>query len=198
FLSNMFTGIIENIGKVISTQPDGGNVHLTVICDFAHELKPDQSVSHNGVCLTVVAVDANQYTVTAIQETLQKSNLGQLQVGDFVNLERGMRLGERLDGHLVQGHVDQTGVCVSVEPQAGSTLFTFEYDPSRHNVTIEKGSITVNGVSLTVINSQKNQFSVAVIPYTFQHTTFQYMQVGNTVNLEFDLIGKYVKRLLEN
>lgn len=194
----MFTGIIENIGKVISTQPDGGNVHLTVTCDFAHELKPDQSVSHNGVCLTVVAVDANQYTVTVIQETLRKSNLGQLQVGDFVNLERGMRLGNRLDGHLVQGHIDQTGVCVSVEPEAGSTLFTFEYDASQHNVTIEKGSITVNGVSLTVINSQKNQFSVAVIPYTFQHTTFQYLQVGNTVNLEFDLIGKYVKRLLEN
>lgn len=191
----MFTGIIEALGKVTALQPKGGNLHISLSCPFTHELKPDQSVSHNGVCLTVVRVSEDSYTVTAIAETLQKTNLNSLKVGDFVNLERGMKIGDRLDGHIVQGHVDQTGICVAIEPQDGSTVFTFEYDSTPGNMTIEKGSITVNGVSLTVINSQKNRFSVAVIPFTKAHTTFQFLQKNDTVNLEFDVIGKYVKQL---
>lgn len=194
----MFTGIIEALGKVTALQPKGGNLHISLSCPFTHELKPDQSVSHNGVCLTVVRVSEDSYTVTAIAETLQKTNLNSLKVGDFVNLERGMKIGDRLDGHIVQGHVDQTGICVAIEPQDGSTVFTFEYDSTPGNMTIEKGSITVNGVSLTVINSQKNRFSVAVIPFTKAHTTFQFLQKNDTVNLEFDVIGKYAKRLTLN
>jgi riboflavin synthase len=191
----MFTGIIETIGVVRSIRKEEENVRLTIEADFATELKVDQSVAHNGVCLTVVEIVNNTYGVVAIQETLDKSNLGGLSVGDPVNLERGMRLGDRLDGHIVQGHVDQTGKCVSVEEQNGSWIFTFEYDPSQSNVTIEKGSITINGVSLTVVDSKKGGFSVAIIPYTYEHTTFHELSPGATVNLEFDVIGKYVQRI---
>ena len=193
----MFTGIIETIGIVRSIRKEEENIRLTIEADFASELKVDQSVAHNGVCLTVVEIVNNTYGVVAIQETLDKSNLGELSVGDPVNLERGMRLGDRLDGHIVQGHVDQTGKCVSVEEQDGSWIFTFEYDPSQSNVTIEKGSITINGVSLTVVDSKKGGFSVAIIPYTFEHTTFQSLTKGDTVNLEFDVIGKYVQRIMK-
>lgn len=191
----MFTGIIEALGKVTALQPKGGNLHISLSCPFTHEFKPDQSVSHNGVCLTVVRVSEDSYTVTAIAETLQKTNLNSLKVGDFVNLERGMKIGDRLDGHIVQGHVDQIGTCISIVPQEGSTIYTFAYDSTLGNITIEKGSITVNGVSLTVVNSEKDSFSVAIIPYTKEHTTFQFLRENDTVNLEFDVIGKYVKRL---
>uniref|UniRef100_UPI0025E65FE7 riboflavin synthase n=1 Tax=uncultured Christiangramia sp. TaxID=503836 RepID=UPI0025E65FE7 len=157
----------------------------------------DQSVSHNGVCLTVVSIEGNMYTVTAVQETLTKTSIGNLKTGDAVNLERGMKLGARLDGHIVQGHVDQTAICKEVKETEGSWLYTFEYDPSVGNLTIEKGSITVNGVSLTVVNSKATEFSVAIIPYTYEHTNFKDLQKGDTVNLEFDVIGKYVKRITE-
>lgn len=196
-LATMFTGIIEEVGKVIDLKIENENLHITVEANFSPELKIDQSVAHNGVCLTVVDLHENSFTVTAIQETLAKTNLGKLKVNQSINLERGMILGERLDGHLVQGHVDQTAICVASEEQGGSHLFTFEYDSEFKNVTIEKGSITVNGVSLTVINSQINKFSVAIIPYTLEHTTFRNLQVNDKVNLEFDVIGKYVKRLTE-
>lgn len=191
----MFTGIIEDIGKVVNLKKEGGNLHISVKSKLVPELKIDQSVSHNGVCLTAIAIDGDIYTVTAIEETLQKTNLGLLTPGDFINLERGMKLGDRLDGHLVQGHIDQTGTCAKIKALNGSTLFTFEYDTIYNNYTIEKGSITVNGVSLTVIDSQKNSFSVAIIPYTMGHTTFSSLKKGDKVNLEFDVIGKYVKRL---
>ena len=193
----MFTGIIETLGKVEKLEKDGGNLHLTMVSDIAPELKIDQSVSHNGVCLTVVSLKGDSYTVTAIEETLDKTNLGELELGDVVNLERAMVLGARLDGHIVQGHVDQTAVCTSIEAKDGSWVYTFEYDPKLNNVTIEKGSITVDGVSLTVVDSQKNSFSVAIIPYTHEHTRFHTYKVGTTVNLEFDVVGKYVSRLLE-
>ncbi|WP_417557947.1 riboflavin synthase [Mesoflavibacter zeaxanthinifaciens] len=193
----MFTGIIETLGKVTNLVTEKDNLHITIESEITHELKIDQSVAHNGVCLTVVAIDNNQYTVTAIKETLDKTNIGNLIVDSTVNLERAMLLGERLDGHIVQGHVDQTATCIDVKETEGSWLFTFEYDPKLNNVTIEKGSITVNGVSLTVVNSQKNSFSVAIIPYTFEHTNFKTFKVGTEVNLEFDVIGKYVKRLTE-
>jgi len=193
----MFTGIIETLGKVTHLVTEKDNLHITIESEITHELKIDQSVAHNGVCLTVVAIDNNQYTVTAIKETLDKTNIGNLIVDSTVNLERAMQLGERLDGHIVQGHVDQTATCIDVKETEGSWLFTFEYDPKLNNVTIEKGSITVNGVSLTVVNSQKNSFSVAIIPYTFEHTNFKTFKVGTEVNLEFDVIGKYVKRLTE-
>lgn len=193
----MFTGIIETLGKVTNLVTEKDNLHITIESEITHELKIDQSVAHNGVCLTVVAIDNNQYTVTAIKETLDKTNIGNLIVDSTVNLERAMKLGERLDGHIVQGHVDQTATCIDVKETEGSWLFTFEYDPKLNNVTIEKGSITVNGVSLTVVNSQKNSFSVAIIPYTFEHTNFKTFKVGTVVNLEFDVIGKYVKRLTE-
>lgn len=193
----MFTGIIETLGKVTNLVTEKDNLHITIESEITHELKIDQSVAHNGVCLTVVAIDNNQYTVTAIKETLDKTNIGNLIVDSTVNLERAMKLGERLDGHIVQGHVDQTATCTDVKETEGSWLFTFEYDPKLNNVTIEKGSITVNGVSLTVVNSQKNSFSVAIIPYTFEHTNFKTFKVGTVVNLEFDVIGKYVKRLTE-
>lgn len=193
----MFTGIIETLGKVTNLVTEKDNLHITIESKITYELKIDQSVAHNGVCLTVVAIDNNQYTVTAIKETLDKTNIGNLIVDSTVNLERAMKLGERLDGHIVQGHVDQTATCIDVKETEGSWLFTFEYDPKLNNVTIEKGSITVNGVSLTVVNSQKNSFSVAIIPYTFEHTNFKTFKVGTVVNLEFDVIGKYVKRLTE-
>lgn len=191
----MFTGIIETLGIVKEIQKEQGNLHITVASEITHELKIDQSVAHNGICLTVVKIDANLYTVTAIQETIDKTAIGTWQVGDVLNLERAIKLGDRLDGHIVQGHVDQTGVCTHIEEANGSWVFTFSYDPNLSNITIEKGSITVNGTSLTVVNSGSNTFSVAIIPFTYEHTNFHTYKVGTTVNLEFDVIGKYVARL---
>ena len=193
----MFTGIIEEIGKIVRIEREQANLHLYVKSSFTNELKIDQSVAHNGVCLTVVAINGDVYRVTAIAETLAKTHLGNLQVGDAVNLERGMLLNTRLDGHIVQGHIDQTGTCSAIQEEAGSTRFTFEYDPSTGNVVIEKGSITVNGVSLTVVDATRDSFSVAVIPYTLAHTNLQHLQIGNIVNLEFDVIGKYVAQLMQ-
>jgi len=191
----MFTGIIETLGVVTKLEKEKENVHLTIKSDITNELKIDQSVSHNGVCLTVVAINNDEYTVTAIKETLDKTSIGKLSKDAFVNLERAMKLGDRLDGHIVQGHVDETGVCTQVKDENGSTVYTFEYSSDKNNVTIEKGSITINGVSLTVVNSTKIGFSVAIIPYTWENTTFKSLQVGDAVNLEFDVIGKYVARL---
>jgi len=193
----MFTGIIETLGHVTALKREGENLHISVQSNITSELKIDQSVSHNGVCLTVVAIEGAIYTVTAIQETLDKTSLGSLKEGSVVNLERAMILGARLDGHLVQGHVDQTARCIAIEEKDGSWFFTFEYDSSTGNVTIEKGSITVDGVSLTVVNSEKDRFSVAIIPYTYEHTCFHGYSVGSTVNLEFDVIGKYVARITQ-
>ncbi|SFV64918.1 Riboflavin synthase eubacterial/eukaryotic [hydrothermal vent metagenome] len=193
----MFTGIIETLGKVKKIEHENENLHISIESNITSELKVDQSVAHNGVCLTVIDIDKNIYTVTAIKETLDKTNLNSLKVNDIVNLERAMKLGSRLDGHIVQGHVDQTAICVGKEFQNGSHLFTFEYDSNKNNITIEKGSITINGVSLTVVNSQKNSFSVAIIPYTLEHTTFKTTTIGTIVNLEFDVIGKYVARLIQ-
>jgi riboflavin synthase len=192
----MFTGIIESKGKVVSIIEDKANVHFTIESSISHDLKVDQSVSHNGVCLTVTNVAGNIHSVTAIDETLKKSNLGKLAVGDFVNLERCMVANGRFDGHIVQGHVDQTGKCTSVKDENGSWLYDFEYDHSLGNITVEKGSIAVNGVSLTCFNAKDGGFSVAIIPYTFEHTNFNQLKMGDIVNLEFDIIGKYVKRLL--
>ena len=188
----MFTGIVEKIGRVAKISLQGKNRHFFIESELAPELKIDQSVAHNGVCLTVVGIQGKVYEVVAIDETLQKTSLGTWKVGDRVSLERAMKLGDRLDGHIVQGHVDQTGTCHLIEDAEGSRVFTFHYDPSIGNMTIEKGSITVNGVSLTVVNSQKGAFSVAVIPYTYEHTSFHTLRVGDKVNLEFDVIGKYV------
>ena len=194
----MFTGIIESLGTVTALVKDNDNLHITITSSITKELKIDQSVAHNGVCLTVVAINDNQYTVTAIRETLEKTNLNDWKTGSLVNLERAMKLGDRLDGHIVQGHVDQIGICKSVENANGSWYYTFEYDESVGNITIEKGSVTVNGVSLTVVHSKKNEFSVAIIPYTFEHTNFNTFVVGTKINLEFDVIGKYVSRLYVN
>jgi len=191
----MFTGIIEDLGIIKNLEVEGENLHITVQTSITSELKIDQSVAHNGVCLTVISIDKDNYIVTAIKETLDKTNLGKLKSGDFVNVERAMKLGDRLDGHIVQGHVDQTAKCISIKEEDGSWVFTFKYDKALNNITIEKGSITVNGVSLTVVNSKIDEFSVAIIPYTYKHTTFNKLKVGDTVNLEFDVIGKYVKRL---
>lgn len=191
----MFTGIIESLGVVRELRREGDNLHITVESTLTPELKVDQSISHNGVCLTVVAINGGHYTVTAIRETLEKTNLGDWAVGDLINLERGMRLGDRLDGHIVQGHVDQTGECTAIEAANGSWYYTFRYDPALSNITIEKGSITVNGVSLTVVDSKKDTFSVAIIPYTYEHTNFKQFGVGTRINLEFDVIGKYVARI---
>ena len=191
----MFTGIIENLGKIEQIEKEQDNLHLTVSSVFTDELKIDQSVAHNGACLTVVSINKDKYTVTAIKETLNKTTIGSLKKGNLVNLERGMKLGDRLDGHIVQGHVDETGVCIDILEDSGSTIYTFQYQSLMNNITIEKGSITINGVSLTVVNSKENQFSVAIIPYTLEHTTFQYLEKGEAVNLEFDVIGKYVSRL---
>ena len=193
----MFTGIIETLGIIQEIKKENSNVHITINSSITSELKIDQSVAHNGICLTVVAIKDDFYTVTAIDETIRKTNLATWKVGDSVNLERAMKLGDRLDGHIVQGHVDQTGTCIVAEETNGSWLYTFEYDQGLNNITIEKGSITVNGVSLTVVNSKKNQFSVAIIPYTYEHTNFKSFEVGTKVNLEFDVIGKYVSRLYD-
>ena len=193
----MFTGIIESLGKIKSLSKEGENLHIEVASELAPMLKIDQSVSHNGVCLTVVSLTETSYVVTAIKETLDKTNIGQLEVGAVVNLERAMKLGDRLDGHIVQGHVDQTAVCQEIKEQNGSWVFTFTYDTSLNNITIEKGSVTVNGVSLTVVDSRANTFSVAIIPYTYAHTNFNTFEKNTMVNLEFDVIGKYVKRITQ-
>ncbi len=195
----MFTGIVEALGKVVNIKKDKGNVHITIETPIAKELKVDQSMAHDGVCLTTVNVDQKkmQYTVTAVQETLDRSNLGFLKIGDEINLERCMKMDGRLDGHIVQGHVDQTAKCISVEETNGSWKYTFEYDPSIGNITVEKGSISVNGVSLTIVDSGKNFFSVAIIPYTYDNTNFHSFKPGTIVNLEFDILGKYVTKLLE-
>lgn len=192
----MFTGIIEALGTVTELTTEGTNVTFSIKSPISQELKIDQSVSHNGVCLTVIAVGDGYHEVTAIDETLKKSNLGRLQAGSTVNLERCMQANGRFDGHIVQGHVDQTAVCTRVQDENGSWLFDFEYDASLGNVTVEKGSICINGISLTVFNSGVNTFRVAIIPYTYDHTTFHALAEGDTVNLEFDIVGKYVKRLL--
>lgn len=191
----MFTGIIETIGFVKELTKEGDNLHIKVQSNITCELKIDQSVAHNGICLTVVAIEGDIYTVTAINETIKKTNISQLNSGDSINLERAMKLGDRLDGHIVQGHVDQTGKCINIKSENGSWVFTFEYDNKLNNITIEKGSITIDGTSLTVINSKENEFSVAIIPYTFEHTNFKNYKQGTIVNLEFDVIGKYVKRI---
>ncbi|MFD1770987.1 riboflavin synthase [Sphingobacterium suaedae] len=195
----MFTGIIETVGRIHKIESEQGNVHFYVESTLSNELKIDQSVSHNGVCLTVVDTIGNLHKVTAIQETLLKSNLGSLQIGDLVNLERCTQANGRFDGHIVQGHVDLTALCVSKEDQDGSWLFTFSYNApkgSGHYITVEKGSITVNGISLTVVHSKENSFSVAIIPYTIEHTNLRNVAVGDTVNLEFDIIGKYVAKIM--
>lgn len=191
----MFTGIIEGFGEVIQLENDRENLHITLESSLSRELKIDQSLAHNGVCLTVVDISENKYTVTAVHETLQKSSLGKLKLGDLINLERAMKMNGRLDGHIVQGHVDQVGTCVGVESKDGSWMFDFEYDSDQGNITIEKGSITINGVSLTVVNSGINTFSVAIIPYTYEHTNFHLLKVKDAVNLEFDMVGKYIKKL---
>jgi riboflavin synthase len=193
----MFTGIIETLGKVTDLQQDQGNLHITVESAISHELKIDQSVAHNGVCLTVVALADGLHVVTAIEETLNKTNLDHLIVGEPVNLERCMQMNARLDGHIVQGHVDQTAVCTAFKELDGSWEYTFEYDAATGNVTVEKGSICINGISLTVVNSKANSFSVAIIPYTFEHTNLHNVREGSVVNLEFDIIGKYVARLMQ-
>jgi len=193
----MFTGIIETLGKVTDLQQEQGNLHITVESAISHELKIDQSVAHNGVCLTVVALADGLHVVTAIEETLNKTSLGHLKVGEPVNLERCMQMNARLDGHIVQGHVDQTAICTAFKELDGSWEYAFEYDAAIGNVTVEKGSICVNGISLTVVNSKANSFSVAIIPYTFEHTNLHNVREGSVVNLEFDIIGKYVARLMQ-
>ena len=191
----MFTGIIESIGEIIALDQDGGNLHITLRCDFTHELKIDQSLAHDGVCLTVVDIKGDQYTVTAIEETLDKTNLSHWQVGGLVNLERAMQLGDRLDGHIVQGHVDLVGSCTLAEEKDGSWHYLFAYDKDSGHLTVSKGSVTINGVSLTVVDSAPGLVGVAIIPYTHVHTNFQSLRVGSVVNLEFDIIGKYVARI---
>lgn len=192
----MFTGIIETLGEIESIREEGTNLHFVVQSELSNELKIDQSVSHNGVCLTVVALTEHTHTVTAIQETLEKSNLDNLKVGSKVNLERCMQMNGRLDGHIVQGHVDQTAVCVKREALDGSWEYRFKYDSKNGNVTVEKGSVCVNGISLTVVGSEDDEFSVFIIPYTFEHTNLHEVNVGDVVNIEFDIIGKYVARLI--
>lgn len=193
----MFSGIVEEPATLVALEKDKENLHITLKCSFTDSLKIDQSISHNGVCLTVVKKSGDNYTVTAIKETLDKTNLGLLKVGDKVNLERSMKIDSLLDGHLVQGHVDQTAVCTKIEEADGSWYFTFEYDPSKGNITVEKGSISVNGVSLTVVNSKEKTFQVAIIPYTYEHTNFHQFKVGTVVNLEFDIVGKYITKMLK-
>ncbi|MDR1343335.1 MAG: riboflavin synthase [Prevotellaceae bacterium] len=191
----MFSGIVETTARVTALEREKENLHITLECSFAKELKIDQSVAHNGVCLTVVRRDERTYTVTAILETLQKSNLGLLGLGDEVNVERSMKIDSLLDGHLVQGHVDQTAVCSEAREADGSWYFTFAYDVAAGNITVEKGSVAVNGVSLTVVNSQHGSFQVAIIPYTYEHTNFHAIRQGTVVNLEFDVVGKYIAKL---
>ena len=193
----MFTGIIEDIGFVTCLKKEFDNLHISMKSGITSELRIDQSIAHNGVCLTVVDIDNDEYTVTAIKETLDKTSLGSLKLKDKVNLERAMKLGDRLDGHIVQGHVDQTATCIEIEEANGSWIFTFQYDSKLNNMTIEKGSITINGTSLTVVNSKKDCFSVAIIPYTYNHTNFNTFKIGTIVNLEFDVLGKYVAKLMQ-
>lgn len=196
----MFSGIVETMAKVIAVQQDKENKHFTLECEFGNELKIDQSVAHNGVCLTVVKRDGNQYVVTAMDETLKRSNLGLLQPGDEVNVERSMQMNRRLDGHIVQGHVDTTATCTNIEDAEGSYIYTFEYEVSNEMIergyfTVDKGSVTVNGVSLTVCNPTRNSFQVCIIPFTFEHTNFHNFKVGSKVNIEFDILGKYISRM---
>lgn len=193
----MFSGIVEETAKVVAIEKEQENLHFTLSCSFVSELKIDQSISHNGVCLTVVKRDDKTYTVTAMKETLIKSNLGLLKVDDEVNVERSMKSDGRLDGHIVQGHVDQTAVCTKVEEAQGSWYYTFEYDPGKGNITVEKGSISVNGVSLTVVNSKEKSFQVAIIPFTYEHTNFHDFKKGTVVNLEFDILGKYIAKIIK-
>lgn len=198
----MFSGIVETMARVISVEQDKENKHFTLECPFGHELKIDQSVAHNGVCLTVVKIDGDCYVVTAMEETLKRSNLGNIQAGDCVNVERSMMMNGRLDGHIVQGHVDTTATCIEVKDAEGSTEFTFQYTStpemeSQGYFTVEKGSVTVNGVSLTVCESKRKSFKVCIIPYTFENTNFHDIKVGTKVNLEFDIIGKYISRLAQ-
>ncbi|HKR07097.1 MAG TPA: riboflavin synthase [Bacteroidia bacterium] len=194
----MFTGIVEAMGEVMAIEKAGTNLNLIIRSAISHELKIDQSVSHNGVCLTITNVNGDRHAVSAIDETLKRTNLGELKIHDQVNLERSLLMNGRLDGHIVQGHVDQTAVCKNIEDKDGSTLFTFEYEAVNNNITVEKGSICINGVSLTVVDSFRSSFSVAIIPYTFENTSFKFIKKGDNVNLEFDIIGKYAARLLEN
>ena len=191
----MFTGIIETLGIIKEIKKEKENLHIKVVSSITNELKIDQSVAHNGICLTVVAIENDIFTVTAIKETIKKTNIASWKENDIINLERAMKLGDRLDGHIVQGHVDQIGICKNIKEANGSWYFTFTYDKSEQNITIEKGSITINGTSLTVVDSKENEFSVAIIPYTFENTNFKNLKEGTMVNLEFDVIGKYVKRI---
>ena len=193
----MFTGIVETLGIISDIKKDQENIHLTIQTNITNELKIDQSVAHNGVCLTVVNLFDDKHVVTAIKETIDKTTLGSWQIGDKVNIERAMKLGDRLDGHIVQGHVDQTAICTNILDKEGSWEYTFEYDSTLNNITIEKGSITVNGTSLTVVNSKKDSFSVAIIPYTYENTIFHTFEIGTKVNLEFDVVGKYIARMYE-
>lgn len=193
----MFTGIVETLGIISDIKKDQENIHLTIQTNITNELKIDQSVAHNGVCLTVVNLFDDKHVVTAIKETIDKTTLGSWQIGDKVNIERAMKLGDRLDGHIVQGHVDQTAICTNIEDNEGSWEYTFEYDTALNNITIEKGSITINGTSLTVVNSKKDSFSVAIIPYTYENTIFHTFEIGTKVNLEFDVVGKYIARMYE-
>ena len=194
----MFTGIIESLGVIQGIEKDKDNIHITIASSITEELQIDQSIAHNGICLTVVSLNKALYTVTAIGETIKKTTISHWQKGERINLERAMKLGDRLDGHIVQGHVDQIGTCTTIKETNGSWYYTFEYDEYIGNITIEKGSATVNGVSLTVVDSRKNGFSVAIIPYTFEHTNFKTFEVGTKVNLEFDVIGKYISKLYAN
>lgn len=193
----MFTGIIEGTGEIKKIENRLNNKLFTIECDFINELKIDQSLAHNGVCLTIIDLSFHYYKVEAIEETLKKSNIGKLKEGDFFNLERAMKLKDRLDGHIVQGHVDTTAICKRIEKNQGSTIFTFRYEDNKF-ITVEKGSITVNGISLTLFNSKENEFSVAIIPYTFDNTNFKYIMENDTVNLEFDIVGKYIEKLFNN
>ena len=190
----MFTGIIEQLAEVVALKSEGRNLHISCKSSIAQELKIDQSVSHNGVCLTVADIKDEMYTVTAIKETLDKTNLSELQIDDVINTERCMKLGDRFDGHMVQGHVDQTATCIQIKEEKGSHVFTFKHKES-DNMTVEKGSVCVNGVSLTVVNSKDTSFSVAIIPYTFEHTNFKTLKIGDTVNIEFDILGKYISKM---
>ncbi|HXA00750.1 MAG TPA: riboflavin synthase [Cytophagaceae bacterium] len=194
----MFTGIIESVGIISGLVTDRNNIDFFITSSLSPELKVDQSLAHNGVCLTVVDIKNDTYKVTAIHETLNKTNLGYLKTGDYVNLERSMPANGRFDGHIVQGHVDQTAICKGIIDEEGSKIFTFEYDDSKGNITVEKGSICINGISLTVVNSKRNSFSVAVIPYTFEKTNMKFIKISDIVNLEFDILGKYISRLLKN
>ncbi|KIX20735.1 riboflavin synthase subunit alpha [Flavobacterium sp. 316] len=193
----MFTGIIETLGTIKEITKDKENLHIKLNSNITNELKIDQSVAHNGICLTVVAIKDSEYTVTAIKETIEKTNISSWKENDVINLERAMKLGDRLDGHIVQGHVDQIGICKEITETNGSWYFTFKYDEASNNITIEKGSITINGTSLTVVNSKRNEFSVAIIPYTYENTNFKHYKVGTIINLEFDVLGKYIKRIQE-